>query len=178
MSWQWKERFFSPLVFACSNLSKSLLLSITTTCSASCTCCCERGAFFIGRIYVLRKADVTVQAIPETHAGRVIFFSFLDFLFFFFYYDHIQRSYFLSLKQFIFNQFVYHFFTIGCSSHLMAKEPGSTRAISACSLIDDGVHFVHVELVAESSWNATEERELISSSCSPLISFSHIRTLW
>lgn len=33
----------------------------------------------------------------------------------------------------------------------MAKEPGSTRAISACSLIDDGVHFVHVELLAESS---------------------------
>lgn len=25
---------------------------------------------------------VTVRAIPETHAGRVIFFSFLDFLFF------------------------------------------------------------------------------------------------
>lgn len=48
------------------------------------------------------------------------------------------------------SKFIYHFFTIGCSSHLMAKEPGSTRAISACSLIDDGVHFVHVELVAES----------------------------
>lgn len=50
------------------------------------------------------------------------------------------------------SKFIYHFFfTIGCSSHLMAKEPGSTRAISACSLIDDGVHFVHVELLAESS---------------------------
>lgn len=130
-----KKDFFSPLVFACSNLSKSLLLSITTTCSASCTCRCKRGAFFIGRIYILRKADVTVQAIPETHAGRVIFFSFLHFLFFF-YYDHIQRSYFLFLKQFIFKIHLTFFFTIGCASHLMAKEPGSTRAISACSLIE------------------------------------------
>lgn len=145
-----KKDFFPLSSLPALTSLKSLLLSITTTCSASCTCCCERGAFFIGRIYVLRKADVTVRAIPETHAGRVIFFSFLDFLFFF-YYDHIQRSYFLSLKQFIFKIHLPFFLTIGCSSHLMAKEPGSTRAISACSLIDDGVHFVHVELLAESS---------------------------
>lgn len=104
-----KKDFFPLSSLPALTSLKSLLLSITTTCSASCTCCCERGAFFIGRIYVLRKADVTVRAIPETHGGRVIFFSFLDFLFFF-YYDHIQRSYFLSLKQFIFKIYLPFFF--------------------------------------------------------------------
>lgn len=103
-----KKDFFPLSSLPALTSLKSLLLSITTTCSASCTCCCERGAFFIGRIYVLRKADVTVRAIPETHGGRVIFFSFLDFLFFFTMTIFKEATFYpLSSSS---SKFIYHFF--------------------------------------------------------------------
>lgn len=105
-----KKDFFPLSSLPALTSLKSLLLSITTTCSASCTCCCERGAFFIGRIYVLRKADVTVRAIPETHAGRVIFFSFLDF-FFFFTMTIFKEATFYPLSSSS-SKFIYHFFLL------------------------------------------------------------------